>query len=131
VHKIGSPDSLYRVQVIRRGLTTAKDAGNSAVLREVIADTLSNHTGHPHGVCSHVDEWKSEVERGKTIMSSIVDLTTSEIPRGSGKSLWERLQAAAMAALRRTEWAISARSRRLRFGGRVGGYHCRLTVPTR
>jgi isopenicillin-N N-acyltransferase-like protein len=73
-----SVDSLYRVQLILRDLAAAKDASDPAGLRKVIAEALSNHTGHPHGVCCHVDERMSEVKRGKTIMSSIVDLTTGE-----------------------------------------------------
>jgi isopenicillin-N N-acyltransferase-like protein len=82
--ELGSPDSLYRVQVLRRGLAAAKEASDCAGLRKVIAETLSNHTGHPHGLCSHVDERTPEVRRGKTIMSSIVDLTTGEYRVAAG-----------------------------------------------
>jgi isopenicillin-N N-acyltransferase-like protein len=77
-YRLSSPDSLYRVQVIERGLAAARNAAGSADVRRVVTDTMSDHTGHPHGVCCHPDPTDSPVKQGSTVMSSLVDLTAGE-----------------------------------------------------
>ncbi|HVV24001.1 MAG TPA: C45 family peptidase [Pseudonocardiaceae bacterium] len=77
-YRPSSVDSLYRVPIIERGLAGVRDAQDSAAVRKVVAETMSNHTGAPHAVCEHVDDRLPELRRGKTIMSSLVDLTTGE-----------------------------------------------------
>src|SRR5262249_18294505 len=77
-YRPSSLDSLHRVPIIERGLAGVRDAQDSAAVRKVVAETMSNHTGAPHGVCAHVDDRQPELRRGKTIMSSLVDLTTGE-----------------------------------------------------
>ncbi|WP_203236934.1 C45 family autoproteolytic acyltransferase/hydolase [Nocardia panacis] len=72
--KLSAIDSLFRVQVIERGLAAAR-AGD---VRAIIARTLSDHSAYPHSVCCHPDERAAEMTRYKTIASSIVDLTTGE-----------------------------------------------------
>jgi isopenicillin-N N-acyltransferase-like protein len=71
-------DSLYRVPIIERGLAGTKDAADSESVRKVVQSTMSDHFGHPHGVCAHVRESDSAVSRYKTTMSSLVDLTAGE-----------------------------------------------------
>ncbi|WP_327686341.1 C45 family peptidase [Streptomyces sp. NBC_00467] len=83
-YRMSSPDSLYRVQVIERGLLAARDAADSAQLRKVVIDTMSDHTGHPHGVCCHPDPLHADVARSKTVMSSLVDLTSGEYRVAAG-----------------------------------------------
>lgn len=77
-YRPSSPDSLFRVPIIERGLAAARDAAGSAAVREVVAATMSDHFGHPYGVCAHADPTDEEVRRYKTIMSSLVDLTAGE-----------------------------------------------------
>ncbi|MFI6086276.1 C45 family autoproteolytic acyltransferase/hydrolase [Streptomyces sp. NPDC051217] len=83
-YRMSSPDSLYRVQVIERGLAAARDAVDSAQVRKVVTDTMSDHTGHPYGVCCHPDSRQSDVMKSKTIMSSLVDLTSGEYRVAAG-----------------------------------------------
>ena len=54
-------DSLYRVPIIERGLAGAKDASDSESVRKVVQSTMSDHFGHPHGVCAHARENDSAV----------------------------------------------------------------------
>lgn len=77
-HRVSPVDSLYRVQVIERGLAAARTATSSAEVRKVVASTMSDHVGYPDGVCAHVDERAPELKRYKTIASSLVDLTSGE-----------------------------------------------------
>jgi isopenicillin-N N-acyltransferase-like protein len=83
-YRMSSPDSLYRVQVIERGLAAARDATDSAQIRKIITDTLSDHTGHPYGVCCHADPELPAAKQSKTIMASLVDLTTGEYRMAGG-----------------------------------------------
>ncbi len=83
-YTLSSPDSLYRVQVIERGLAGVRDVQDPEQIRKIIGDTMSDHTGHPHGVCVHPDPEEPEIRRGATIMSSLVDLTTGEYRVASG-----------------------------------------------
>jgi isopenicillin-N N-acyltransferase-like protein len=75
-YRPSSPDSLFRVPIIERGLEAVRDAAGSAAVRKVVAETMSDHFGHPYGVCAHADPADEEVRRYKTMMSSLVDLTT-------------------------------------------------------
>ncbi|MGP4017708.1 C45 family autoproteolytic acyltransferase/hydolase [Saccharopolyspora sp. 5N708] len=77
-------DSLYRVPIITRGLGLASGARDSAGVRKVIAETMSDHTGLPDSVCAHADPGRPAVRRNKTIMSSLVDLTTGEYRLAAG-----------------------------------------------
>ncbi len=77
-YRLSSLDSLYRVQIIERGFAALRDAKEPEQTRKIINATMSDHTGHPHGVCVHPDPADREVEQGITVMSSLVDLTTGE-----------------------------------------------------
>ncbi|MCL2728592.1 MAG: C45 family peptidase [Actinomycetia bacterium] len=77
-YRPSSVDSLFRVPVIERGLARARDAAGSAAVRKVVAETMSDHLGHPFGVCAHPDPRDEPVRRYKTTMSSLVDLTSGE-----------------------------------------------------
>ncbi|WP_328603628.1 C45 family peptidase [Amycolatopsis sp. NBC_00345] len=77
-YRISSADSLYRVPIIERGLAAVRDAADSAQVRKVVAAVMSDHIGHPDGVCEHADERLPELRRSKTIASSLVDLTAGE-----------------------------------------------------
>lgn len=77
-YRPSSVDSLFRVPVIERGLARARDAAGSAAVHNVVAETMSDHVGHPFGVCAHPDPRDEPVRRYKTTMSSLVDLTSGE-----------------------------------------------------
>jgi isopenicillin-N N-acyltransferase like protein len=77
-YRPSSPDSLFRVPIIERGLTGVREVADSAAVRKLIAATMSDHFGHPYGVCCHPDPDDEPVLRYKTTMSSLVDLTSGE-----------------------------------------------------
>lgn len=77
-YRLSSVDSLYRVPIIERGLAKARDAADPAGVRKTVKETMSDHVGHPFGVCCHVRETDTAVRRYKTMMSSLVDLTAGE-----------------------------------------------------
>lgn len=79
-----SADSLYRVPIIERGLAAVRDTDDSGQIRKIVAQTMSDHTGHPHSVCCHADEHMPEIRQSKTILSSLVDLTTGEYRLAAG-----------------------------------------------
>lgn len=78
VTRLSVPDSLYRVQVVERGLAAARDAVSSAQVRKIVLATMSDHTGLPDSVCEHPDDRVPEPRRCKTIAAGLVDLTTGE-----------------------------------------------------
>ncbi len=73
-----SVDSLYRVPIIEAALRRARDCGDSAEIRKVIEEGLSDHFGLPHSVCNHPVEETDPLLHTSTIASNIVDLTTGE-----------------------------------------------------
>lgn len=77
-YRLSSVDSLYRVPIIEKGLAGARDAAGSEAVRKVITETMSDHFGHPDGVCQHSDPRRPEVRQSKTIMNSLIDLTAGE-----------------------------------------------------
>lgn len=77
-YRPSSVDSLYRVPVIEAGLARARDAADGAGVRKVVAETMSDHFGHPFGVCAHLRPSDEPTSRYKTVMSSLVDLTAGE-----------------------------------------------------
>jgi isopenicillin-N N-acyltransferase-like protein len=77
-HRVSVVDSLYRVPIIEKGLQGVRTAAGSEAVRKVITETMSDHFGHPDGVCAHPDPRKNEVRRSKTTMNSLVDLTAGE-----------------------------------------------------
>lgn len=78
VYRPSSPDSLYRLPRIEAGLRHARDAAGADGVRKVVKDTMSDHFGHPYGVCVHPDDNLEPVYRGETVMHSLVDLTAGE-----------------------------------------------------
>jgi isopenicillin-N N-acyltransferase-like protein len=77
-YRMSSADSLIRLPVIERGLARLRDAADSTAVRKLIAETMSDHLGHPWSVCAHVDDREPAAYRQKTIMGSLVDLTAGE-----------------------------------------------------
>ncbi len=73
-----SVDSLWRVPAVERGLARVRQAVDSAAVHRVVHETMSDHFGHPLGVCAHAAPADAATVRYKTIMSSLVDLTTGE-----------------------------------------------------
>ncbi|MFI7135162.1 C45 family autoproteolytic acyltransferase/hydrolase [Nonomuraea sp. NPDC050153] len=71
-------DSLYRVPRIEQALKGCRTASGSDETHKIISGALSDHFGHPHGVCAHPDERMDPVLRWQTLTSSVVDLTTGE-----------------------------------------------------
>jgi isopenicillin-N N-acyltransferase-like protein len=84
-YRPSSPDSLYRVPRIEAGMRHARDAAGADGVHKVVRDTMSDHFGHPYGVCQHEDESLEPVYRGKTVMHSLVDLTAGEYRIISGQ----------------------------------------------
>jgi isopenicillin-N N-acyltransferase-like protein len=80
-----SVDSLYRVQMLRRALRRCGDAAETTKVRALIAEGLTDHFGHPYGVCAHVGEQEPDpAQATKTILSSIVDLTSGDVLIAAG-----------------------------------------------
>lgn len=77
-YRVSSPDSLYRVPIIEKGLRAVRSAAGSEAVRKVITETMSDHFGHPDSVCAHPDPATEPVRRYKTTMHSVVDLTAGE-----------------------------------------------------
>lgn len=77
-YRMSSVDSLYRVPIIERGLERARHAADSGTIHKIVGSTMSDHFGHPYGVCAHPSDTDPAVRRCKTTMSSLVDLTTGE-----------------------------------------------------
>lgn len=73
-----SPDSLYRVPRIERVLRRAAEARDSAAMRALVREAMSDHFAYPNSVCNHPDARRHELERYATVASSLVDLTTGE-----------------------------------------------------
>jgi isopenicillin-N N-acyltransferase-like protein len=83
-HRPSSPDSLYRVAVLERGLRRVRDAVDSDAVRKTVAQTLADHFGFPQSLCCHPDPARDPVDQAKTTMSSIVDLTSGEYRVAAG-----------------------------------------------
>jgi isopenicillin-N N-acyltransferase like protein len=77
-YRVSSPDSLYRVPIIEKGLQAVRDAADSEAVRKVITDTMSDHFGYPDSVCAHPNPATAEVRQYKTMMNSLIDLTAGE-----------------------------------------------------
>jgi isopenicillin-N N-acyltransferase-like protein len=77
-YRVSSPDSLFRVPVIERGLRAARPAGSPDEVRKLVRETMSDHFSFPKGVCEHVGPDQAKIKRSKTIMSSLIDLTAGE-----------------------------------------------------
>jgi isopenicillin-N N-acyltransferase like protein len=73
-----SPDSLYRAERIERVLARAPEATTGEAMRALVREALSDHFGFPDSVCNHPNESDAWWERGRTVASSIVDLTSGE-----------------------------------------------------
>jgi isopenicillin-N N-acyltransferase like protein len=73
-----SPDSLYRTVRIEQVLRSARNAKDSAAVRDVIATAMRDHFGVPNSVCNHADSRRHPLDQMQTVASSTVDLTTGE-----------------------------------------------------
>ena len=74
------PDSPFRLQRLRAAVA-ALEAGEDA---EGLADALSDHAGHPFGVCCHPDPAVPEVEQGATVASLVMNLAERSLRLASG-----------------------------------------------
>ncbi|MEV6849652.1 C45 family peptidase [Actinoplanes sp. NPDC051411] len=84
-YRPSSPDSLFRLPRLEAGLRAARDAAGADGVRKVVKDSMSDHFGHPYGVCVHPDDRLDPVYRGETVMHSLVDLTAGEYRVIDGK----------------------------------------------
>jgi isopenicillin-N N-acyltransferase-like protein len=50
----------------------------------MVEHALTDHFGHPHGICRHPDPSEPELLRSMTIASSLVDLTSGEYRVSTG-----------------------------------------------
>jgi len=69
------PDSILRVDTMRRGL----DAAGGAVSIAQAQATLRDHRNLPEAVCSHPDPRKNPLESRTTVISVIADLDVGEL----------------------------------------------------
>jgi len=69
------PDSIFRVDTMRRGL----DAAGGAVSIAVAQATLRDHRNLPEAVCSHPDPLKNPLESRTTVISVVADLEVGEL----------------------------------------------------
>jgi isopenicillin-N N-acyltransferase-like protein len=77
-YQVSSPDSLYRVPIIEKGLQGVRTATGSEAVRKVITETMSDHFGYPDSVCAHPNPASKPVLQYKTTMNSVIDLTAGE-----------------------------------------------------
>jgi isopenicillin-N N-acyltransferase-like protein len=75
-YQVSSPDSLYRVPIIEKGLARTREAATSDAVRKLITDTMSDHFSHPDSVCAHPNPAGHPILQYKTITNSLIDLTT-------------------------------------------------------
>ncbi len=61
------PDSPFRLQRVRAAMRAADDATTYEQL-------VTDHAGHPYGVCAHPDPALPEPDQGATVASGIMDL---------------------------------------------------------
>ncbi|MGW4078828.1 C45 family autoproteolytic acyltransferase/hydolase [Streptomyces sp. NEAU-174] len=73
-----SSDSLIRVPRAEAGLSLVREAGAPDESRKLIRQAMSDHLGHPEGLCTHPDPRQPEVKWWTTLLSSCVDLTTGD-----------------------------------------------------
>ncbi|MGP4047970.1 C45 family autoproteolytic acyltransferase/hydolase [Streptomyces sp. 2A115] len=73
-----SSDSLIRVPRATAGLRRLREATSPDESRKLIRQAMSDHLGHPEGLCTHPDERDPQVKRWATLLSSCVDLTTGD-----------------------------------------------------
>ncbi|WP_308796774.1 C45 family peptidase [Agromyces silvae] len=82
-------DSLYRsprlTELLRDGLRSGREVADT------VERALSDHFGHPHGLCRHPDPEEAEPVRSMTIASSLVDLTTGRYRVAIGQPCAGRL----------------------------------------
>ncbi|WP_063726746.1 C45 family autoproteolytic acyltransferase/hydolase [Streptomyces sp. RTd22] len=77
-YRPGSSDSLIRVPRAEAGLRQLRGATAPDQSRKLIHQAMSDHLGHPEGLCTHPDPRQPEVKRWMTLLSSCVDLTTGD-----------------------------------------------------
>lgn len=71
-------DSLVRVPRAEQGLAALRESGGPAESRKLIRQAMSDHLGHPEGLCTHPDLRGPELSHWKTLISSLVDLTSGD-----------------------------------------------------
>ncbi|MGW2329812.1 C45 family autoproteolytic acyltransferase/hydrolase [Streptomyces sp. NPDC001700] len=77
-YRPGSSDSLIRVPRAEAGLRQLRGATEANESRKLIRQAMSDHLGHPEGLCTHPDPRQPEVKQWTTLLSSCVDLTTGD-----------------------------------------------------
>ena len=65
------PDSPLRLQRIRAAMRQVDDTCDITAYERM----LSDHAGHPYGVCCHPDLAVPAIEQGATVASGLMDLT--------------------------------------------------------
>jgi isopenicillin-N N-acyltransferase-like protein len=72
------PDSIYRVERLRRQLRVLGEPREQAEIVAHITAGLADHFGHPDAVCAHVRPDADPLMQWQTLTSSVIDLTTGE-----------------------------------------------------
>lgn len=71
------PDSPFRLQRVRAAMQAAQDA-------EAYEQLLTDHAGHPYGVCCHPDPTLPEPDQGATVASGVMDLSERTLRLAAG-----------------------------------------------
>ncbi|MFD5226707.1 C45 family autoproteolytic acyltransferase/hydrolase [Microbacterium sp. NPDC058342] len=79
-----SADSLLRLPRVQEGLARVAGATTPAESYELVRAAMSDHVGHPEGVCTHPHPDSPAVKQWSTLLSSCVDLTTGEYRVANG-----------------------------------------------
>ncbi|NGO13153.1 acyl-coenzyme A--6-aminopenicillanic-acid-acyltransferase form [Streptomyces sp. HC44] len=77
-YRPSSMSSVYRLPLIEAGLARLDDVATPDKLHQVVREVLSDHFSYPCSVCEHDDDRLPRVEQYKTLMSSLIDLTSGE-----------------------------------------------------
>lgn len=71
-----SADSLLRLPRVRAGLARVAEARDAEESAQLVRAAMSDHLGHPEGVCTHPNPDSPPLKQWSTLLSSCVDLTS-------------------------------------------------------
>lgn len=79
------PDSPFRLQRVRAAMRSADSP-------EAYERMLTDHAGHPYGVCCHPDLTQPEPEQGATVASGVMDLRARTLRIAAGPPCTARFE---------------------------------------
>ncbi|RGE19312.1 C45 family peptidase [Leucobacter sp. wl10] len=79
-----SADSLLRLPRVRAGLARVAEARDAEESASLVRAAVSDHLGHPEGVCTHPNPDSPRLKQWSTLLSNCVDLTSGEYRLAAG-----------------------------------------------